>query len=254
MFTTDADSLAASPMAEPLGSARDRPLGSAPLDEARDKRDRPVRLDLNFLPERYRGPRLRLSTLRPWLFLASFALLLIPSIQLMSRHLGESAAVHSAFGAVSAELEAYQPLADERSALEGRISSAQSQASAIEAAYQIINIHRVTWSDLVPRILAAVPDGLALTLVNHSAEEVILEGLATEYGLPSAFADNLQDLPDFSAVSIQSVQLLLPEEQPAVELEAEGETPAEPPVLYKFQITLQFPAIEGPEAQPETQE
>ena len=246
MFTTDADSLAASPMAEPLGSARDRPLGSA--------RDRPIRLDLNFLPERYRGPRLRLSVLRPWLFLVSFVLLLIPSIQLISRHLGALAAVQSAFGAVSAELEAYQPLADERAELEGRISSAEGQASAIEAAYQIINIHRVTWSDLVPRILAAVPDGLALTLVNHSAEEVLLEGLATEYGLPSAFADELAELPDFSAVIIQSVQLLLPEEQPAVELEAEGETPAEPPVLYKFQITLQFPAIGVPEAQSETQE
>jgi Tfp pilus assembly protein PilN len=225
-------------MAEPLGSARDRP----------------IRLDLNFLPERYRGPRVRLSVLRPWLFLTGFALLLIPSIQLIVRHLGSLAAVQSAFETVSAELEAYQPLADERAALEGRISSAEGQASAIEAAYQIINIHRVTWSDLVPRILAAVPDGLALTLVNHSAEQVILEGLAAEYRLPSAFADNLQDLPDFSTVSIQSVQLLLPEEQPAVELEAEGETPAEPPLLYKFQIILQFPAVEGPEPQPGTQE
>jgi len=246
MFTTDADSLAATPMAEPRGFARDVPLGFA--------RDRPIRLDLNFLPERYRGPRLRLSVLRPWLFLLSFALLLIPSFQLINRHLRELSAVQLAFESVSAELEAYQPLADERAELEGRISSAEAQSSAIEAAYQIINIHRVTWSDLVPRIVAAVPDGLTLTLVNHSAEEVILEGLASEYRLPSAFADNLQDLPDFTAVIIQSVQLLLPEEEPAVEREAEGETPAEPPVLYKFQITLRFPAIEVPEPQPETQE
>ena len=230
MFTTNADSLGASPMAEP------------------------IRLDLNFLPERYRGPRLRLSVLRPWLFLVSFGLLLIPSVQLMGRHLGALTAVQSAFETVSAELEAYQPLADERAELEGRISSAEAQASAIEAAYQIINIHRVTWSDLVPRILASVPDGLALTLVNHSAEEVILEGLATQYGLPSAFADSLQELPDFRAVIIQSVQLLLPEEKPAVELEAEGESPAEPPVLYRFQITLQFPVIEVAEPQPEAQE
>ncbi len=246
MFTTDAESRAATPMAEPRGFARDEPLGST--------REWPIRLDLNFLPERYRGPRLRLSVLRPWLFLVSFALLLIPSIQLISRHLGELAAVQSAFQAVSAELDTYQPLADERAELEGRIGSAEAQASAIEAAYQVINIHRVTWSDLVPRILAAVPDGLALTLVNHSPEEVILEGLAAEYGLPSAFAENLQELPDFSAVIIQSVQLLIPEEEPAVELEAEGETPAEPPVLYKFQITLHFPAVEVPEPQPEVQE
>jgi len=192
--------------------------------------------------------------LRPWLFLLGFALLMIPAFQLISRHLRELSAVQLAFDTVSAELEAYQPLADERAELEGRISSAEAQSGAIEAAYQIINIHRVTWSDLVPRIVAAVPDGLTLTLVNHSAEEVILEGLATEYGVPSAFADNLQGLPDFSAVIIQSVQLLLPEEEPAVELEAEGETPAEPPVLYKFQITLHFPVAEVPEAQPETQE
>ena len=230
MFNTDAESLAAQPLADP------------------------IRLDLNFLPERYRGRRLRLTTLRPWLFLLGFSLLLIPSIQLVGRHLRDLAAVQTAFETVSAALEAYQPLADERTGLESRIASAQAQSSAIEAAYQIINIHRVTWSELVPRILAAVPDGLALTLVNHSAEEVILEGLATEYGLPSAFADNLAELPDFRAVIIQSVELLLPEEAPKLELEAEAESPAEPPDLYKFQISLQFPVIEGPEAQPGTQE
>jgi hypothetical protein len=85
MFNTDAETLAAPPMVDP------------------------IRLDLNFLPERYRGPRLRLSVLRPWLFLVSFALLLIPSIQLIARHLGELAAVQSAFETVSAELEGYQP-------------------------------------------------------------------------------------------------------------------------------------------------
>lgn len=240
MFNTDADSLAASPMAEPLGSARDRP----------------IRLDLNFLPERYRGPRLRLSVLRPWLFLLGFGLLLIPSIQLIGRHLGELAAVQAAFEAVSAELEAYQPLAEERAALESRVASAEAQSNAIESAYQIINIHRVTWSDLVPRILAAVPDGLALTLVNHAAEEVILEGLASEYGLPSAFAENLQELPDFAAVIIQSVARLVPEQEATVELEPEpeGEASAEQPLIYVFQIHLLFPITEVPPPQPGTQE
>ena len=42
----------------------------------------PIHLDLNFLPERYRGRgRRTLVTLRPWLFLLGFALLLIPSGQ-----------------------------------------------------------------------------------------------------------------------------------------------------------------------------
>ncbi len=230
MFTSDAETVAAPPVAEP------------------------IRLDLNFLPERYRGRRLRLTTLRPWLFLLGFGLLSIPSTQLLARYLREMSAVQTAFETVSAALEAYQPLADERAQLEGRIASADAQSSAIEAAYQIINIHRVTWSDLVPRILAAVPDGLALTLLNHSAEQVILEGLATEYTLPSAFADKLAELPDFIAVVIQSVELLPPEEEPSVALPAEGETPAEQPALYKFQITLQFPAIEVPESQPAAQE
>ena len=153
MFNSDAETLSAPAMADPIS------------------------LDLNFLPERYRGRRLRLTTLRPWLFLLGFAILSIPSTQLLGRNLRELAAVQTAFETVSAELEAYQPLADERAGLEGRIAAAEAQANAIEAAYQIINIHRVTWSELVPRILTAVPDGLALTLVNHSAEEVILEGL-----------------------------------------------------------------------------
>jgi Tfp pilus assembly protein PilN len=230
MFNTESEGLATAPMPDP------------------------ITLDLNFLPERYRGRRLRLSTLRPWLFLLSFGLMLIPSVRVMSANLGGLAAVQSAFAAVSGELEAYQPLAEERSALEARIAAAQAESQAIEVAYQTINIHRVTWSELLPRILRAVPDGLVLTLVSHSEEQVILEGLAAEYALPSAFADRLGLLPDFAAVTIQSVERLLPEEQPLSEPTGETQAPDELPFLYRFEITLQFPVIETLKAAPEAQE
>ena len=214
----------------------------------------PINLDLNFLPERYRGRRLRLTVLRPWLFLLGFSLLLIPSAQLLWRHTHQLAAVEADLATVSGELEGYQPLAEERSQLEGRTAAAGEQAAAIEAAYQTINVQRVTWSELIPRILSAVPDGLVITLINHSTEEVTLEGLAAAYELPSAFADGLEKLPDFSAVIIQSVEWLTPEQEIAVEFPSESEPTPEDSPIYTFQINLRFPSVATPEPPPESGE
>jgi len=190
------------------------------VSEATSPRPRPIVVDLNFLPERYRGRGLRvLVALRPWLFLAGFALLLIPSAQLFWRQSVELATVEADLAAVSEEMESYQPLADERALLEARILSAEAQIVEIQAAYDTINIQRVTWSDVVPLILAQVPTGVDLTLVSQSDEEVVLEGTAVAYGLPSILADNLEALDTFETVTIQSIVLANPEEEP--ELAAE---------------------------------
>lgn len=174
-------------------------------------------VDLNFLPDRYRGRGLRiLIALRPWLLLAGFALLLIPSARLFGRHAVELATVETDLEAVSADMEGYQPLADERALLEARIISVEAQIVEIQAAYDTINIQLVTWSDVVPLILAQVPTGVELTLLSQSDEEVVLEGWAEAYALPSILADNLEALDQFETVTIQSVALMNQEEQPEV--------------------------------------
>ncbi len=184
------------------------------FSEAATPRPTPIVVDLNFLPERYRGRGLRiLIALRPWLFLAGFALLLIPSAQLFLRQSVELATVEADLAAVREEMEVYQPLADERALLEARIISAEAQIVEIQAAYDTINIQRVTWSDVVPLILAQVPTGVDLTLVSQSDEEVVLEGRAVAYGLPSILADNLAALDPIETVTIQSIVLVNPEEE-----------------------------------------
>lgn len=188
------------------------------ISEAAAPSLRPISVDLNFLPDRYRGRGLRiLITLRPWLFLLGFALLLIPTAQLSWRDAVELATVEVDLAEVSEALEGYQPLADERALLEARITSADAQITEIQAAYETINIQHVTWSDVVPLILAQVPAGLDLTLLSQSDTEVVLEGLAEAYPLPSILADNLEALGEFETVTIRSVVRLTHEEQTEIE-------------------------------------
>ncbi|MFV2044868.1 MAG: PilN domain-containing protein [Anaerolineales bacterium] len=257
------------------------------FSEAAAPRPRPIVVDLNFLPERYRGRGLRiLITLRPWLFLAGFALMLIPSAQLFWRQSVELATVEAGLAAVREEMEAYQPLADERALLEARIISAEAQMVEIQAAYDTINIQRVTWSDVVPLILAQVPTGVDLTLVSQSDEEVVLEGTAVAYGLPSILADNLEALDPIETVTIQSIVLVNPEEElglaadkaPAAdsdipplgeggeqaaaeqpselievvvaEEEPSSETEGRRPPYYRFKITILLPLFVEPTPEP----
>lgn len=215
-----------------------------------------IHLDLNFLPEHYRGRgRRTLVTLRPWLFLLGFALLLIPSGQLFVQRTADLARVEGELSLVSEALEGYQPLADERGALEARIRSAEAQIVEIQGAYNTVNIQRVTWSDLVPSILDQAPEGVHITLVDQADFEIVLEGLAEAYPLPSAFVDRLDSLGKFESVTIQSVVRLDPEEEPLLPSEGEGEEAegtAEPeperPILYRFAISLLLPLPVEPAA------
>jgi len=238
--------------------------------EAVAQRPRPIAVELNFLPDRYRGRGLRvLTTLRPWLFLAGFALLLIPALQLFRRQALELAAVEAELAAVSAALEGYQPLADERTLLEARVITAEAQIVEIQAAYDTIDIRNVTWSEMLPVILGELPGGVELTLVSQSDEEVVLEGVTDAYRLPSVLADNLKALGRFESVTIQSIVRanpqenpdLVPVEAPALSnggAESSGEQPSEGieaaiviepsigvederPPRYRFRITILLP-------------
>ena len=211
-----------------------------------------IHLDLNFLPDRYRRRGLRtLIALRPWLLLLGFALLLVPSGQLFVKRTTDLARVEGELSMVSEALQGFQPLANERTALEARISSAEAQIVEIQAAYSTASILRVTWSDLLPVILGETPEGVHITLVDQADFEIVLEGLAEAYFLPSSFVDRLESLDEFESVTIQSVVRLTQEEEPAiVVLVAEGEgeeaeetveLEPEPASLYRFVISLSLP-------------
>ena len=229
------------------------------VSEAAAPAPTPIHLDLNFLPDRYRGRgRRTLVTLRPWLFLLSFALLLIPSGQLFVQRTEDLARVEGELSVVSEAREGYQPLVDERAALEARIRSAESQIVVIQAAYDTVNIQRVTWSDLVPDILGQAPDGVHITLVDQADFEIVLEGLAEAYPWPSTFVDRLDSLGEFESVTIQSVVRLTPEEELAIVEPSEGEAEEaeetvepkpERPFLYRFSISLLLPLPVEPVAQ-----
>lgn len=244
--------------------------------EAVAQRPRPMAVELNFLPDRYRGRGLRvLTTLRPWLFLAGFALLLIPSLQLFRRQAVELAAVEAELAAVAEALEGYQPLADERTLLEARVTSAEAQIVEIQAAYDTIDIRNVTWSGMLPLILGEVPGGVELILVSQSDEEVLLEGVTDAYRLPSVLADNLEALGRFESVTIQSVVRLnplenadlVPVEVSASETLDDGGEPSEGieaaivgepsigveeerPSSYRFRITILLPLFMEPTPEP----
>lgn len=209
-----------------------------------------IALDINFLPERHRGRRLRFAALRPWLMMIGFGLLLIPAWQMDRLEAARLRQVEAEFTAVSLALEDYQPLADERSRLEARIAAAEAELAAIQDAYRIIDIQLQTWSDLVPRLLAAAPPGIELTSISQSSLEVTLEGLAQSETQPAQYRDQLEALGDFVEVTIQHVtRIVLEDAEPTATRAAneitEGEAERdEPPAAYRFEIRLELPAPE----------
>src|SRR3989304_4159033 len=91
-------------------------------------------LDLDFLPERYRPRRLTLRSLRPALFVLGFALLLIPLERFWGQARLQLAAVDASLTRVQADLQGYQPLAEERAGLGARIASPQAASPASQIA------------------------------------------------------------------------------------------------------------------------
>ena len=198
-------------------------------------------LDLDFLPERYRPRRLTLRSLRPALFVLGFALLLIP----LGRYWGEArlqlAAVEASLTQVQANLQGYQPLAEERAGLEARIASAQAASAEIQIAYDSVDIQDITWNRLLSRALSVRPEGVEVVRLSQEEVELVLEGLAAQHDQPSAYAEALAGLGDFSEVVLRSVTRLEPLPDP--ELPAEAEAPV---VVYYFEISAFLPLPEPP--------
>ena len=198
-------------------------------------------LDLDFLPERYRPRRLTLRSLRPALFVLGFALLLIP----LGRYWGEArlqlAAVEASLTQVQANLQGYQPLAEERAGLEARIASAQAASAEIQIAYDSVDIQDITWNRLLSRALSVRPEGVELVRLSQEEDELVLEGLAAQHDQPSSYAEALAGLGDFSEVVLRSVTRLEPLPDP--ELPAEAEAPV---LVYYFEISAFLPLPEPP--------
>ena len=214
-------------------------------------------IDLNFLPERYRRRKLTLKALRPAFFALGFALLLIPLSQYWNGSRNRLLLVEAALERVQSELQDYEPLAEERTRLETRIEAAHAASAEIQAAYDTVNIQNVTWNQMISRSLTVVPNGIRIERVSQSGDELVFEGTAEAYALPSAFADNLRDLGDYGEVIIHSIARIEPQEAEEIleaEAESEEEAEGEPvageeliPPAYRFEISAFLPMPPEPE-------
>jgi hypothetical protein len=202
-------------------------------------------LDLDFLPERYRPRRLTLRSLRPALFVLGFALLLIPLGRFWGQARLQLAAMEGSLTQVQADLQGYQPLAEERAGLEARIASAQAASSEIQIAYDSVDIQDITWNRLLSRALSVRPQGVVVVRLSQEEVELVLEGLAAQHDQPSGYAEALAGLGDFAEVVLRSVIKL--ETVPDPELPAEAEAPE---VLYFFEISVFLPLPEPPAPTP----
>jgi hypothetical protein len=193
-------------------------------------------LDLDFLPERYRPRRLTLRSLRPALFVLGFALLLIPLGRFWGESRLQSAAMEGSLAQVQADLQGYQPLAEERAGLEARIASAQAASAEIQTAYDSVDIQDITWNRVLSRALSVRPQGVEVVRLSQEEVELVLEGLAAQHVQPSNYAEALAGLGDFAEVVLRSVTKLEPLPDP--ELPADAEPPE---VRYYFEISAFLP-------------
>jgi hypothetical protein len=202
-------------------------------------------LDLDFLPERYRPRRLTLRSLRPALFVLGFALLLVPLGRFWGQARLQLAAVDASLTRVQADLQGYQPLAEERAGLEARIAAAQAASAEIQIAYDSVDIQDVTWSRLLSRALSVRPDGVEVVRLSQEQNELVLEGLADLHHQPSSYAEALASLGDFTEVVLRSVIKLEPLPDPELPADAEA-----PEVRYYFEISAFLPVPERPAPPP----
>jgi hypothetical protein len=206
-------------------------------------------LDLDFLPQRYRPRRLTLRSLRPALFVLGFALLLIPLGRFWGQARLQLAAVEGSLTRVQADLQGYQPLAEERAGLEARIVSAQAASAEIQIAYDSVDIQDITWNRVLSRALSVRPEGVEVVRLSQEEVELVLEGLAAQHDQPSGYAEALAGLGDFAEVVLRSVTRLEPLPDP--ELPAEAEAPA---VVYYFEISAFLVLPEPPVPTPAPEE
>lgn len=207
-------------------------------------------IDINLIPSRYQARKLKLRSLRPWLFILASALVLVFALQHYARVHARMRSVEGDLATVQGALSDYQPLIEERDALISQLDGAKLQIAEIEDAYQAIDIQNVIWSEILDFAVQTAPPDVEFTFVDQSAGVVVISGVAERYLSPITFADDLAASGRFEDVLIESIVKV----EPALEVVAEeGEDAEEPTVIalpepvYEFEITLVlFEASETP--------
>ena len=196
-------------------------------------------LDLNLLPERYRPRRLSLRRLRPWMLVAGFAVMLIPSVRILGEASASLPPLENELQQTQAGIAEFRDVSEERQALLTTYEQLTAQASQIEADYQSVSIQRVAWGPMLRGVVGLQAGEIRLTSISQSVTEVLLEGEVDAYVLPLEYADRLMATGLFETVSVESLQRLSPA-QP-------GDTATTGPVsessyVFRIKIMLKEPA------------
>ena len=211
-------------------------------------------IDFNLLPRQYRARKLSLSAMRPWLFVITSILVFVLARYQYSITHSDLQSVGRDLENVQAELDNYQPLIEEKGALEARINSIKDEIFEIETAYQFVSIQTIEWSDVINTMIENAPSGLDFTSVSQSTEGVVLLGITEDYHLPLTFSERLKLMGLNSTVSVESIVKVAPAEPDDAEIVGDEEVsePVAPietegPPLYEFEITLDFDSeVDGP--------
>jgi Tfp pilus assembly protein PilN len=190
-------------------------------------------IDLNILPERYRPRKLSFRRTRPWLVAIGYALVLIPSFQLLAQASSVIGPLEREFRDTTAALADFREVSQEREALQAQYDELIRQASQIQTDYRSATIQTVPWGSTLKAIVGLTPGGVRLTSISQSADEVMLTGEADAYALPLDYADRLMQRGSFSDVIVDAIRRLPPSSATDPSNSQEGKDPG-----YEFEIRV----------------
>lgn len=165
-------------------------------------------IDLNILPEKYRGPGLRPSSVLPWALALAATLLLLPSYYLFARANARIAVLRTDLTRVEGALARQDPSAVEAERLRTTLEDVLTRIDDFEEAIASIASGQVGWTGPLRAIREAIPDGVSLTSLSQSDRQITLVGTATDHSRVETLKVNLENSGLFSSVTIQSVVAL----------------------------------------------
>lgn len=161
-------------------------------------------VDLNILPKGYRRARPPFRSLLPWLLVVCATLLLVPSFLLYARAGAEMAALEADIERIQRELDSIGETALEGQRLRSALEETSAAVAEIEQAYDAVAPSRIAWTGPLQAIEGAIPEGVSISSLSQSEDEIILSGTASDQGKLQLLKDNLDNSGFFSGVIIQS--------------------------------------------------
>ncbi|MCJ7715372.1 MAG: PilN domain-containing protein [Anaerolineales bacterium] len=203
--------------------------------------------DINILPERYRRKRIRLVNILPWVIFIILLGTLYPVGIIALDAQSQFIQSKSDLALVQSRMENYQSASEEMDSLTSEIETTTQLRDQILASYQGIDLQGTNWSESLFRIQEIIPEGISLTLVSQFEDQIQLNGVSESYDNILDFEGRLSGLDAVSNAQIDSVELIIEEEQepavPAVEDES-GLTGSQNP-SYLFTILIISSGEEG---------